>query len=180
MESSRNSRSMENLDQHVPYEPQPPQPHQGNRGPSNKSNKTSEGKPRRRDKEMEQADASSSAQARKSSANKKENRKSSGPVMNSSGSSPSRSNEKAGSGGKRRDHPTGVGAIGGRGSILHNTVNPLLTEVGHFGSIWSFWIFKKNTFLAASPIQPTSWILVVRAPWLHRRIAKRLWIGWTL
>ena len=150
MESSRNSRSMENLDQHVPYEPQPPQPHQGNRGPSNKSNKTSEGKPRRRDKEMEQADASSSAQARKSSANKKENRKSSGPVMNSSGSSPSRSNEKAGSGGKRRDHPTGVGAIGGRGSILHNTVNPLLTEVGqNYKSIRSFWIYViKNTFFS--------------------------------
>ena len=179
MESSRNSRSMENLDQHVPYEPQPPQPHQGNRGPSNKSNKTSEGKPRRRDKEMEQADASSSAQARKSSANKKENRKSSGPVMNSSGSSPSRSNEKAGSGGKRRDHPTGVGAIGGRGSILHNTVNPLLTEVGHY-KFDGFGFNGKILFLAASPIQPTSWILVVRAPWLHRRIAKRLWIGWTL
>ena len=131
MESSRNSRSMENLDQHVvqpsSYEQQqPPQSHHQQRGSSSNksSNKTSESKPRRRDKEEE------TAPARKSSANKKENRKSSGPVMNpSSGSSPSRSNEKAGSGGKRREHPSGVGAIGGRGSILHNTVNPLLTEV---------------------------------------------------
>merc|ERR1712018_405490 len=37
--------------------------------------------------------------------------------------------EKSGSGGKRRDHPSGVGSVGGRGSILHNTVNPLLTEL---------------------------------------------------
>jgi len=133
MESSRNSRSMENLDQHVvqpsSYEQQqPPQSHHQQRGSSSNksSNKTSESKPRRRDKEEE------AAPARKSSANKKENRKSSGPVMNpSSGSSPSRSNEKAGSGGKRREHPSGVGAIGGRGSILHNTVNPLLTELHH-------------------------------------------------
>jgi serine/threonine-protein kinase 24/25/MST4 len=75
-----------------------------------------------------------------SSSSKKENRKST-PAMtgngNSSHGSHSRqqqqqqatSGEKSGSGGKRRDHPSGVGAVGGRGSILHNTVNPLLTEM---------------------------------------------------
>ena len=81
-----------------------------------------------------------------SSSSKKENRKST-PAMtgngNSSHGSPSRqqqqqqatSGEKSGSGGKRRDHPSGVGAVGGRGSILHNTVNPLLTEVSTVRSI---------------------------------------------
>ena len=135
MESSRNSRSMENLDQHVPsYDPQPQHPQQGHHHQTREvrsnnkssSSKNSGDKARRRDKDEEPE------KARKQSSNKKENRKSTGPVMTSltSGSSPSRSNDKSGSGGKRRgEHPSGVGAIGGRGSILHNTVNPLLTEV---------------------------------------------------
>ena len=78
-------------------------------------------KPRKRDSKEEE-------QQRK--ANKKENRKST-PAMPSSSShgSPSRAEKALGSGVKRRDQPSGVGAVGGRGSILHNTVNPLLTEV---------------------------------------------------
>ena len=80
-------------------------------------------KPRKRDSKEEE-------QQRK--ANKKENRKST-PAMPSSSShgSPSRADkaDSRSSGVKRRDQPSGVGAVGGRGSILHNTVNPLLTEV---------------------------------------------------
>ena len=83
-------------------------------------------KPRKRDSKEEE-------QQRK--ANKKENRKST-PAMPSSSShgSPSRADkaDSRSSGVKRRDQPSGVGAVGGRGSILHNTVNPLLTEVCHF------------------------------------------------
>ena len=83
----------------------------------------------------------SNTQPRKSSSSsKKENRKSTPGAMtgNSSGAghgSPSRQQlqgqptEKSGSGGKRIQAPSGVGAVGGRGSILHNTVNPLLTEL---------------------------------------------------
>ena len=77
----------------------------------------------------------------RSSSNKKENRKSTpGAMPSTTGSSggghgsPSRTQqqviaEKSGSGGKRIRAPSGVGAVGGRGSILHNTVNPLLTEL---------------------------------------------------
>lgn len=82
-----------------------------------------------------------STQKRKESSNKKENRKSTpGAMPSTTGSSggghgsPSRTQqqviaEKSGSGGKRIQAPSGVGAVGGRGSILHNTVNPLLTEL---------------------------------------------------
>ena len=92
------------------------------------------------------ATAAAGQPRKSSSSSKKENRKST-PAMTGSNShvSPSRqqqqqqgieprttSGEKSGSGGKRRDHPSGVGAVGGRGSILHNTVNPLLTEVRFF------------------------------------------------
>lgn len=84
------------------------------------------------------ADGKSRRRSDKSGADeksKKENRKSTPMtgISSSSHGSPSRAaNEKSGSGGKRRDHPSGVGAVGGRGSILHNTVNPLLTEVSLF------------------------------------------------
>ena len=117
VEASRNSRSMENLD----YEP-------GGR----KSSKNPEKQSRKRDSNKDEE------QQRK---NKKENRKSTPSAMPSSGGggissshgSPSRAAEKSSSGNgnqKRRDpQPSGVGAVGGRGSILHNTVNPLLTEV---------------------------------------------------
>ena len=108
---------MENLD----YEP-------GGR----KSSKNPEKQSRKRDSNKDEE------QQRK---NKKENRKSTPSAMPSSGGggissshgSPSRAAEKSSSGNgnqKRRDpQPSGVGAVGGRGSILHNTVNPLLTEV---------------------------------------------------
>ena len=114
VEASRNSRSMENLD----YEP------------GRKSSKNPEKQSRKRDSKDEE-------QQRK---NKKENRKSTPSAMPSSGGissshgSPSRAAEKSSGSSsgnqKRRDpQPSGVGAVGGRGSILHNTVNPLLTEV---------------------------------------------------
>ena len=97
--------------------------------PGRKSSKNPEKQNRKRDSKDEE-------QQRK---NKKENRKSTPSAMPSSGGissshgSPSRAAEKSGSSSgnqKRRDpQPSGVGAVGGRGSILHNTVNPLLTEV---------------------------------------------------
>ena len=108
---------MENLD----YEPS-----------GRKSSKNPEKQSRKRDSNKDEE------QQRK---NKKENRKSTPSAMPSSGGggissshgSPSRAAEKSSSGNgnqKRRDpQPSGVGAVGGRGSILHNTVNPLLTEV---------------------------------------------------
>jgi len=92
------------------------------------------------DQPSDQTDVQQQQNQRKSSSSKKENRKSTpaGVAMTGSHGSPSRQQqqvqqqttaEKSGSGGKRRDHPSGVGAVGGRGSILHNTVNPLLTEL---------------------------------------------------
>jgi hypothetical protein len=120
VESSRNSRSMENLDRPDHHQSSAPVEASSRGGASSSSQKA-----RRREKEAAEAERRS----------KKENRKST-PSMptTSSGNhgSPSRvptSSDKSGSGGKRRDHPSGVGAIGGRGSILHNTVNPLLSEV---------------------------------------------------
>lgn len=132
MESSRNSRSMENLDQHVPQHQQPRD--REVRSNNKSSSKTSSDKSRR-SKDPEPDAPGPQVRKQSSSSNKKENRKSTGSAVmtpGSAGSSPSRSNEKSGSGGKRRgEHPSGVGAIGGRGSILHNTVNPLLTELHH-------------------------------------------------
>merc|ERR1712025_879353 len=92
------------------------------------------------DQPSDQTDVQQQQNQRKSSSSKKENRKSTpaGVAMTGSHGYPSRQQqqvqqqttaEKSGSGGKRRDHPSGVGAVGGRGSILHNTVNPLLTEL---------------------------------------------------
>ena len=97
--------------------------------PSRSKSKPSVEKPRKRDSKEATAE-----DQRKM--NKKENRKSTPSAMPSSSShgSPSRADKAPGSGVKRRDQPSGVGAVGGRGSILHNTVNPLLTEVK----------FKKN------------------------------------
>ena len=92
--------------------------------PSRSKSKPSVEKPRKRDSKETTAE-----DQRKM--NKKENRKSTPSAMPSSSShgSPSRADKAPGSGVKRRDQPSGVGAVGGRGSILHNTVNPLLTEV---------------------------------------------------
>ena len=92
--------------------------------PSRSKSKPSVEKPRKRDSKEAAAE-----DQRKM--NKKENRKSTPSAMPSSSShgSPSRADKAPGSGVKRRDQPSGVGAVGGRGSILHNTVNPLLTEV---------------------------------------------------
>ena len=93
--------------------------------PSRSKSKPSVEKPRKRDSK----EAAAAEDQRKM--NKKENRKSTPSAMPSSSShgSPSRADKAPGSGVKRRDQPSGVGAVGGRGSILHNTVNPLLTEV---------------------------------------------------
>jgi len=152
IEASRNSRSMENLDHHVPtFEPQSSSRGHNSNNKSSKAESTSVtsantssmstsvttssgaksgNAPRKRSDPKEPE--SDPSQRKSSNSSKKENRKSSGGLSHGS---PSRatgsSGEKSGSGGKRRDHPTGVGAIGGRGSILHNTVNPLLTELHH-------------------------------------------------
>ena len=112
---------MENLD----YEP----------SRSSKSKPSVDQKPRKRDSKNEATEADQRKM------NKKENRKSTPSAMPSSSShgSPSRADKAPGSGVKRRDQPSGVGAVGGRGSILHNTVNPLLTEVNITTKEW-----KKN------------------------------------
>ena len=101
--------------------------------PSRSKSKPSVEKPRKRDSKEAAAE-----DQRKM--NKKENRKSTPSAMPSSSShgSPSRADKAPGSGVKRRDQPSGVGAVGGRGSILHNTVNPLLTEVNISWNIVDF------------------------------------------
>ncbi len=123
---------MENLDRdHVPSSYERSNNKAKTSLDNSSSSSSSKPRPRGRDKEEEQQ--------RKS---KKENRKSTPMTGISSHGSPSRTtvsgNEKSGSGGKRRDHPSGVGAVGGRGSILHNTVNPLLTEVRNFQALHFF------------------------------------------
>jgi len=155
IEASRNSRSMENLDHH--HHGAVPSSYERSTN-SNMKSKTSSSEnnqqqpvgskqvsSRRSDKNnpdqsglmaMTETEPVQQQQRKSSSSSKKENRKSTPGTMTGSSShgSPSRqqqllTTEKSGSGGKRRDHPSGVGAVGGRGSILHNTVNPLLTEL---------------------------------------------------
>lgn len=106
---------------------------------SSSNNKKSSNEKRRSREVRPEPEPDQQPQHRRTSAGaKKENRKSSGTSaaaasiqVTGNRGSPSRPSGPPDKSGKRRDHPSGVGAVGGRGSILHNTVNPLLSEVNY-------------------------------------------------